>query len=490
MPKQEPQILFSDHFQVSKELLEKYGAFNISLVTDLPLFIDPFLLFNSEVPVYRHLHDGIIRYLRFLKDRSLSQTVDTGLLNEWYKFKEVKQNWLGFSADGNRGRGLGKDFAIALNKNLYSVFSNFGEEQITEGSHLERLCLIKDGVGRDNISDFTTNLIKEFLLGYTQIFATQHIEKRFCKSFVINKVRFNYETESWERKQFYLPCFKNDFVLLTPKNILTKDENWINKKDLISDFEKIPDAIPDDHLRSQINNYFRSILPKNPKEKDERDAASLTIQKFPVLIDYFIKIKEEDGDEAENISTQKVKYSEKLYLQQFRHLATLLAEQTNFYNLHGNTYLESKERIEYLKHVIEDNDGYRIFYVDGVPIKREEDAQILFRLTWFGSLSDVSPEANSGRGPVDYKISRGAKDKTLVEFKLAGNTKLKRNLQNQLDIYKKGHDTERGIYVIIYFSEGELVKVQNILRELKLEADEDIILIDARRDNKVSASKA
>jgi len=42
------KIYFSDYFKVSKEALDKYGAFNISLISDLPLFIDPFLLFNSK----------------------------------------------------------------------------------------------------------------------------------------------------------------------------------------------------------------------------------------------------------------------------------------------------------------------------------------------------------------------------------------------------------------------------------------------------------
>ena len=37
-------IYFSDFFQVSPDILEKYGAFNVSLINDLPLFIDPFLL--------------------------------------------------------------------------------------------------------------------------------------------------------------------------------------------------------------------------------------------------------------------------------------------------------------------------------------------------------------------------------------------------------------------------------------------------------------
>ncbi len=35
---------FSDCFDVSPEIVKDYGAFNISLINDLPLFIDPFLL--------------------------------------------------------------------------------------------------------------------------------------------------------------------------------------------------------------------------------------------------------------------------------------------------------------------------------------------------------------------------------------------------------------------------------------------------------------
>jgi hypothetical protein len=41
------KLCFSDYFEVS----------------DLPLFIDPFLLFNSDKPEYRRLHDSIIDYL-------------------------------------------------------------------------------------------------------------------------------------------------------------------------------------------------------------------------------------------------------------------------------------------------------------------------------------------------------------------------------------------------------------------------------------------
>jgi hypothetical protein len=102
---------FSDFFKVDQNSLDDRGAFNISLVNDLPLFIDPFLLFNSEESEYRKLHDGIIDYLVFLKDKAASGPVVDDLLRLWYCFPEVKQNWLGFSIAGNEGSGLGIDFA-------------------------------------------------------------------------------------------------------------------------------------------------------------------------------------------------------------------------------------------------------------------------------------------------------------------------------------------------------------------------------------------
>lgn len=37
-----PKIYFSDVFDVAPEVIDRYGAFNIALVNDLPLFIDPF----------------------------------------------------------------------------------------------------------------------------------------------------------------------------------------------------------------------------------------------------------------------------------------------------------------------------------------------------------------------------------------------------------------------------------------------------------------
>lgn len=486
------KILFSDFFDVEEEKIETYGAFNISLLSDLPLFIDPFLLFNSQKTTYKNLHTEIIKYLQFLKEKSISGTLNPGLISTWYKFKEVHQTWLGFSTSGNRGSGLGNKFADALNENFGKIFKNYGSEKITLGTHLEKLCLVKEGVGRDSISDFTTNLIKSFLVEYTESFAKTYIHESKCKICIVEKVVFNYETESWESREYYLPWINNDYVLLTPKDILTRDSVWINKEDLYKDFSKIQYSLTNQELRSQLNNYLHKIIGfGNHTQKKRHEAIHKALLEFPELIDHYVRYKEEHGDSAIDISSDKVKASENLYIKNFKEFANSVRDDGEFDKYNGNSYEEIIHRAKYLKHRIEDCDGYRIFYHDQKPQCREVDLKILFLMTWYASPYDTNTEVNNGRGPADLVVSKGSKDKALAEFKLASNSQLKTNLQNQTQIYEKAAvATHKTVKMILYFSLSELEKVKIILKDLNLENDESIILIDARSDNKVSASKA
>ena len=112
----------------------------------------------------------------------------------------------------------------------------------------------------------------------------------------------------------------------------------------------------------------------------------------------------------------------------------------------------------------------------------------MYRLACFNTISDANAEVNNGRGPVDFKLSRGRKDQTLVEFKLAKT--LKRNLEKQVDVYTKANDDPKAIKVIMFFTDDEHSKVLRILNDLGLTGNKSIVLIDARKENKVQASKA
>lgn len=484
-------IYFSDFFGIDEDIIETYGAVNISLINDMPLFIDPFLLFNSEKEEYQEIHNNIIQYLLFLQNQAEKYpSPPAGMLSAWYRFPEVKQNWLGFSLDGNSGRGLGKEFANHLHKGLQSIYKDFGKETVTRSSHLEKLCLISPLVGRDKISDFTANFAKKYILEYTENFAKTYLNPEQCRNFSVAKVSFNYETLSWVTKEYFLPCYNDDYVLLTPRDLLTRDDTFINKSDMIHSLQNIAPSIDDLALRFALNQYLMDILPKKKKEmsKAEKErAATALIESHPELIDHYIKFKEENEEEATSISKQVVQEVKQLFNLQLKELVELLHCNTDFYTTQTNSHEEAYQRVMFLKKVIEDMDGYRLFYLNDKPIRKESDLQIMYRLVWYASDFDVNREVNNGRGPVDFKISKGSKDSTLVEFKLASNSKLKKNLENQVEIYKQANCTDRAIKVILYFTEEEYNKVVTVLNDLQLSGCEDIVLIDAI-DNKVSAS--
>lgn len=103
---------------------------------------------------------------------------------------------------------------------------------------------------------------------------------------------------------------------------------------------------------------------------------------------------------------------------------------------------------------------------------------------------DVNSEVNNGRGPVDFKISYGSDDQTIIEFKLASNKKLKQNLQKQTEIYAKANNNPKILKVIFFFNEKEEKRVKDILKTLDKKDIENCILIDVRSDNKPSGSTA
>jgi len=417
-----PRIHFSDFFDLAPKALDDYGALNISLVNDLPLFIDPFLLFDSANPTYAKLHDEIIRYVKFLRDISTDTSIAAVLKEDWFRFPEVKQNWLGFSKTGNKGTGLGRKFANTLEKNLASAFRSFGEETISKGSHLEKICLLKDGVGRDHLSDFVANLTKNFLLEYTQTFARKHILSIRRRHFAVRKVRFDYTVRKWMDDRYELPVHDNDFVLLTPRDILTRDDAWINRQDLLDGFLDIYTAIPDRQLRDRVNHYFYERLSDKATKAERRAAADATISAFPAVLDHYVRIKEEHGDDAHRDSFAKVQATEGWFIAGIKDLVTNHLIDTSFYQA-GSGFDVCLARVEILKSVIENEGGYRVFYFNRLPLGRESDLRLIIRLIWSAKVSAAKP-SESGVEP-------RAGDPKLVEFKLASNPRLEAYLRTR-----------------------------------------------------------
>lgn len=483
-------VFFSDRFDVHPDVLAEYGAFDISVVSDLPVFIDPFLLFNSDKVEYVALHDQMLEYLRFLRDQA-DVELSPGLIKSWYTFSEVKQNWLGFTVGGNAGHGLGPKFARSLHSALGDLLSNFGNETITSSSHLEKLALIRPGVGRDTISDFATNLIKHYLVRYTEEFAAQHLEPEFLRKVSAPRAAFNYGTQTWMTRSYTLPWTEGDFVILTPADLLTRDDTWINRNDMIGMFDMLPAVVDDDQLRADVGQYLRRQLSRKPTAKELAEARARTILEFPELIDCYIRLKEDSGDQAVATSRDKIDKTQRLLRDQVQEAARDLTAKTELFAKPWTSFDEALKAVEIFKHYVEQQDGWRVINRGkGQPFANEAEVQGFFGLLLQASRFDVNREPNNGRGPVDFKISMGL-DKSLIEFKLAKSTSLERNLSKQIDVYEAANKTKTSVAVVICFTPADQARVTRAIKNLGLDAPDarPLVVIDARSDNKTSASK-
>lgn len=502
-------VYFSDYFGIAPDVIEAYGALDISVVSDLPLFIDPFLAFNSSTEVHQALHEQIIEYLRYLREKASVDGLTEATVKNLYSFKEVKQNWLGFTVDSNDGKGLGPKFAKALHAALGDILSNFGEETVTSSSHLEKVALIQEGVGRDNISDFTTNLVKHYLLTFTEQFAQAHLNASQVKKVQVPRAVFNYNTATWATRPYTLPWIEArtgtdgaklaaDYVILSPLDLLTKDDTWINQGDMISRFDTLPAALPDDQTRAQVNSYFSKKLGQEPTPKEVRAARMATIRAFPELVDYYIAIKEATRDEAASESIKKAKDIQRVMRDQVQGAARDLAAKTDFYAKPWSSLDEARDAVATFKTYVEDQDGYTLINRGGgTPFSKEAEVQTFFGLLLQRSRFDFNREPNNGRGPVDFKLSEGAFDKTLIEFKLAKSSSLKRNLLKQVEIYQKANKTDNAVKVVIVYTAADQTRADRIFKEVDVETGNSpgttaqrVVVVDARADNKPSASKA
>jgi hypothetical protein len=92
---------------------------------------------------------------------------------------------------------------------------------------------------------------------------------------------------------------------------------------------------------------------------------------------------------------------------------------------------------------------------------------------------------------VDFKVSAGL-DKTLIEFKLAKSSSLERNLDKQVAVYEAANKTKSSVTVVICYTAADQAKVARVIQALGLDQPDarPLVVIDARSDNKPSASKA
>ncbi len=152
-----------------------------------------------------------------------------------------------------------------------------------------------------------------------------------------------------------------------------------------------------------------------------------------------------------------------------------------------------RDTIDQFKRHVEAGNLWEELWIGNKP-KKERASQLIYYAIADAFCKandlDISPEANMGGGPIDFKFSSGYQARVLVEMKRSGGTVV-HGYEKQLEFYKTASQTDFGIFVIIdYGDAGNKLNEIGRIRERRIKMGErasEIVVIDARR--KASASK-
>lgn len=131
------------------------------LSEDIPLHVDPFLLWKSPSQQDQSLHTVIVASINHFGRLGQTKQADEAA-ETLIRLSECEEVGLGHA--GNReGRRIGRGTADAI----LSVFASV--PQIVTGGlrHLEELQLLVDTIARDRISDFACSFLKSWLIDYS-----------------------------------------------------------------------------------------------------------------------------------------------------------------------------------------------------------------------------------------------------------------------------------------------------------------------------------
>lgn len=432
---------FSDIFDVPVDWLNANLIFNPTLDVDSLLFIDPFLLQGSHhaefskcaFEAYEEKYRLIYKLLRRCEVEG--DKLWRAALTE-FRFGEtggLSGTCLGYSKK-THGAGFGPIKAAKAVEWAKEVI-DLGVE---DPELFSALPVFEDGIGPDLISDMVTNIALECILAFNDRILTE-IRDKLGVDIPLQAVKI-------KRKRAKLPInpFSGDPVILVASDVL-------RHLPVMDDAQSLKRAAEENTaVRAEVNEHIGEIFKiqtKKDKEATKRRAME-SADAFQTLLDV-LKLLE---SEPYSVLTDP-----KGLLVWREHAQRFVAEHP--LEITTTEILGEKERIdevvrqiiEQFRHLIEDCRLNRTFFVNGEP-RHERYAQMLFyaiAVSYCGANDiDISPEADSGVGPVDFKLSRGT-SKVVVEIKLSTNQSIVQGYKTQLSLYERAERTEFGHYVVI-----------------------------------------
>jgi hypothetical protein len=427
--------LFSSYFGVAPSSLKRLGIFDPILNVDSRLFIDPLLLKASahkeiSVDAVRQYERHFAKIIALLKASKAKGDIAWRSAGGLIRSPEIKGTCLGYGAASIQGSAVGRQLTGVILQTAKEVV-DLGVE---DPDLFTALVLFEEGIGADLISDMTTNVILPNLLAFNKRVLSLIQVK--TQPFEIGDQRYSLPRNPFTRQ--ITP------VILVPLDIL-------RNLPVASDRSEIDDVVSKNRqLRNRVSQYIGEIWQaKTLRDKAKVKSAALSSKSaFLALLEVIKDAKgkpydlEGDPDglyawlragiEAASKYPLEIKKPEKHDLDSIASVVNRIVDQFR-------VLIEEKGLWKELWH--------------GRKPRKEKSAQRLFfavadSYCKFNDL-DISPEADSGAGPVDFKFADGYKARALVEIKLSTNPKLLHGYEKQLEAYKKAEGSVSAQYLVI-----------------------------------------
>ena len=332
----------------------------------------------------------------------------------------------------------------------------------------------EEGVGPDTISDFTSTAIKDQL---------GKITEEFCSKHKIPMDTFN--GFAGRTLPFYTALNgKKHPMLLVPRDI-------VRDLPIANDWSGVERASEHNmQIRQQVNSFLGHLA--KPTVADRKAA----LRKFAFTTSDFFElflatIKEHTT--AYDPNSDVLGYFKFKELIAAGHLQVTPSAQYDLGKGPDEIRKIVLDAIDFYRRQIEDGNLWEELWIGNKP-KKERASQLFFAAIAEAYCKahnvDISPEANMGGGPIDFKFSNGYNARVLVEMKRSSGT-VEHGYETQLEIYKKASKTEFAIFVVMDFGDlgSKLKKIRKLRNERLTQGQRasDIIVIDASK--KTSASK-
>ncbi len=464
-------MLVSEYLGLTDELDEK-GVFDLILEEDSHFFINLQRLKKTTVPEfiesYGKIHDYFRKIIKLLDKAHNSEMSDTYYKQavKLFDFSEVNGLCLGY-AKGSRGAGFGQIIGNQVMKTAFDIV----KAGVDDPEFFELLPLFQENVAADRLSDMIATLILDDIKKYT---------RRINAELNINRETYS---EFPFRGDFLKNPYKSSEVLFVPVEIL-------HKLPIARCWEEIDDAVSENNtIRAEMNMEVAAEWEKYSVAK-KKSYLKRMIFEDPEVCKRVI-----EGYRLEELEQIDPKGDIKYLIQKIEKSIKGLSINWTSESYTGeiSSYKGALEIINKFKQWVENNKGWDVIQ-DLDSKKREKLVQRIIHLVGLNYIEannfDISCEPDEGRGPLDFKVSRG-QDLTIVEVKLSSNDQYLHGYEKQIEEYGKAENTDNLVYV--YMDLGNPVKTNKLLKlyESKIESGErtpDLVVIDSTE--RKSASKA